>query len=104
VAEQNRYIRAREQAGLSTGQAARLLGVAVIELTLVENAQQSVHSITSERMADLYGCAVEWLTGQVPYLDYAAVDRIPGARDLPFRDRDWLAELLAARPRRIYED
>ena len=99
MGEKNRYIRARERAGLSSVQAARFFGVTVAELNLVEYTQQPYRSITTARLADIYGCSVEWLTGQVPYLDYAAIDRIPGGRDLPFYDRDALAELLGSLPR-----
>jgi transcriptional regulator with XRE-family HTH domain len=98
--DKNRYIRSRESAGLSTAQAARLVGVPVADLKLVEEAQQPSAAITLKRLADLYGCSIEWLTGQAPYRDLAAVDRIPGGRDLPFCDRDALAELFASLPGR----
>jgi len=100
VGEKNRYIRARKRAGLSAAQAARHLDALVDDLKIVERAQQPSSTITNARLADIYGCSVEWLTGQAPYRDYAAVNRIPGGRDLPFGDRDALAELLASLPRR----
>jgi len=99
VGEKNRYIRARERAGLSAAQAARHLGALVDDLKIVERSQQPSSTITNAQLADIYGCSVEWLTGQAPYRDYTAVNRIPGGRDLPFCDRDALAELLASLPR-----
>ena len=95
----NRYSLARKRAGLSTGQAARLLGVAVAELLAVDLAEPS-YTIAVERLADLYGVSVEWLTGECDLRDYAAIDRIPGGRELWFRDRDMLAELFASLQRR----
>jgi hypothetical protein len=95
----NRYRLSRERAGLSTGQAARLLGVTADELRAAERAEPSC-TITTERLADLYGVAVEWLTGACALRDYAAIDRIPGGRELLFCDRNMLAELFASLPRR----
>jgi transcriptional regulator with XRE-family HTH domain len=96
----NRYARARELAGLSVGQAARVLGVSTAELAAVEQAQVPIFVLTNERLSEIYGCSVAWLTGVAPRVDYAALDRIPGGRDLDFHDRDMLAELLATLPRR----
>lgn len=95
----NRCRRARKNVGLSLCQAARLLGVTVADLTAAEFAGPW-HNCSADRLADFYGVTVEWLTGEVPLRDYAAVDRIPGGRELPFCDRDAVAELLAALPRR----
>jgi transcriptional regulator with XRE-family HTH domain len=97
---ENRYIRARERSGLSSGQVARRFGVTVAELRAVELLRVPYRTITTEKLAEIYGCSVEWLTGEAPYRDYAAIDRIPGGRELPFGDRDMLAELLASLPRR----
>lgn len=101
MGEPNRYARAREQAGLSIGQAARILGSTVGAVKLVERTQAPYLALTNDRLADVYGCSVEWLTGQVPYLDVAAIDRIPGGRDLPYRDREALAELLGSLRRTV---
>lgn len=95
----NRYVRARELAGLSAPQAARLFGVSVAELAAVERAQAPSVDLTNGRIAERYGCSVAWLTGDVPHFDYAAIDRIPGGREMYFRDRDMVAELLASLPR-----
>jgi len=97
----NRYVRARSLAGLSPGQAARLLDVPVADLQALEHAQQPRGGLTVQRLAEIYGCSVEWLTSQVPRLDYGALNRIPGSEDLAFCDRDAIAEILAARPRRF---
>ncbi len=99
---ENRSRRARELAGLSLGQAARLLGIArdaliAIEISGLIFQQIDLGELPHTRLADLYGVSVAWLRGEVPLCDYAALDRIPGGRDLPFADRDAIAELLAAR-------
>lgn len=100
IQNQNRYVRAREQSGLSSCQAARLLGITVAEPRAVEITQRSCCTITAGRLADIYGVSVEWLTGEAPYRDYAAVDRAPGAHALTFHDRDVLAEFMALARRR----
>lgn len=92
----NRYARARELAGLSLGQAARILGSTRDDLAIVERDQRPIGALTNDRLADVYGCSIEWITGQVPHVDLAAIDHIPGGRDLPYRDREALAELLGS--------
>ncbi len=91
---------ARELSGLSVGQAARLLDVPRQELIEIEEVESKFAVIDHGKLADLYGVNVEWLTGERALYDYAAIDRIPGGREMPFRDRDMLAELFASLPRR----
>ena len=97
---EDRRIRARELAGLSVGQAARVLGVPLAELRAVESGQASSPALTNERLADVYGCSIAWLAGSVPQHDFAAINRILDGREMYFRDREAIAELLAALPRR----
>jgi transcriptional regulator with XRE-family HTH domain len=99
VAE-NRFARARVNAGLSLGQAAKLLGISTAELLTVEESMLTLVQSNLTRLADLYGCSVAWLTGEVPLRDYAALHRIPGTRELYFVDQEQLAELLASLPAR----
>lgn len=99
TASRHRCRRARERAGLSLGQAAKLLGVTVAELTAAEFTGP-YHSCSAERLADLYGVSVPWLLGECDQFDYAAVRSIPGSDTLWFSDRDEIAELLASLPRR----
>lgn len=95
----NRYIRARVLAGLSSSQAARILGVHVEDLRTIERSRQPHKGLTAQRLAEVYGCSVEWLAGQVPQLDYGALEHVPGNLDLAFCDRDALAEFLALQPK-----
>ena len=99
IVRKHRCRRARELAGLSLGQAARKLGVTIAELTSAE-LTGPWGNCGAGRLADLYGVSVAWLIGETALRDYAAVDRIPGGRELPFHDRDAIAELLAALPMR----
>lgn len=94
----NRARRARESAGLSIGQAAKLLGVDRDALSRVEEQDSAFWDADRRKMADIYGVSEEWLSGEVDLRDYAALNRIPGGRELPFYDRDILAEFLAALP------
>jgi transcriptional regulator with XRE-family HTH domain len=99
----NRSRRARESAGLSVGQAAKLLGVdrdAILRVEDLDAAFWSAQATVRRNMADVYGVSEEWLSGKGDLRDYAALNCIPGGRDLPFQDRDILAEVLASRPRK----
>jgi transcriptional regulator with XRE-family HTH domain len=96
----NRARRARERAGLSIGQAAKLLGVHRDALVCVEEQDDAFLDADRRSMADIYGVSEAWLCGDVELRDYEALNRIPGGRELPFHDRDILAEVLASRPRK----
>lgn len=94
----NRLRRARERAGLSVGQAARLMGLDRDELLEIEEELPLPASV-AERFVEIYGTRVEWLTGEVALHDYARVDKIKGAGKLSFHDRDIVAEFAASIPR-----
>jgi hypothetical protein len=96
----NRSRRARENAGLSVGQAARLLGVAVGQVKSAEKSDGAFEALGPTRLADLYGVSIDWLHGRSDLRDYAAVKQLDGEDKLLFADRDQLAELLASRPKR----
>ena len=92
----NRSRRAREKAGLSLGQAARLLGMPRDQLRGIEESDEAFAAANLARLCDIYGVNVEWLSGRSALCDHAALKKVSGAEDLPFRDRDTIAELLAA--------
>ena len=96
----NRSRRARESAGLSLGQAARILGIDVDQLRRVEEHDVAYADADPARLADLYGVNSDWLSGRSELRDYAPLRELRGADELPFRDRDMLAELYASLPRR----
>ena len=96
----NRCRRARENSGLSVGQAACLLGVPVDQVKRVEDDDAAYVAFDPRRLADLYGVNLDWLSGRSELLDYVAVRQIDGADRLLFADRDMIAELLASRSRR----
>jgi hypothetical protein len=96
----NRCRRARESAGLSIGQAARLLDVPIDEVRRVEESDAAYADVDPTRFADLYGVNLAWLSGRVEQRDYARLNRWPDAAELPFRDRDMIAELYASLPRK----
>lgn len=97
----NRSRRARESAGLSVGQAARLLGVTTDQLRRVEEHDSAYADAYPPRLADLYGVNVDWLSGRSELCDYEPLRNLQGVEDLSFRDRDMLAELYASLPRRL---
>lgn len=94
----HRYRRARERAGLTLGQAARLLGWTVVDLSAIETAAQRVHPATETKLAELYGVNVEWLGGDKERCDYASLKDVRGYDELSFHDRDVLAEFAASLP------
>ena len=96
-----RYKRARENAGLSLGQAAKLLRVDVGTMKAVEESGVNPAAVNLiARMADTYGVNVAWLTGEAPLYDYKTVDAMRGMDEVSFHDRDVIAEFAASLPRK----
>lgn len=97
----NRAAIARASAGLTLGQAAKLLGWATGPLHAIEIGEG--HPPTDEewrKLADLYHVRIEWLRGDGEQRDYKAVDAMPGSEHLTNHDRDIIAEFAASMPRR----
>jgi hypothetical protein len=115
----HRLTLARARAGLSIGQAAKLLGRDRAELEYAEGStlnlfcgrfgcpggQLHAHDPgdqawpSAERLAELYAVNVPWLTGDVPLRDYDAMKGVRGYDKLPDHDRDVVAEFAASLPR-----
>ena len=55
---------ARENAGLSQGQAAQKLGIARSSLTEAESGNRKISAPELSRMADIYGVSISWLAGR----------------------------------------
>lgn len=69
----NRYRSARETAGLSMGQASRLLSVplgvmSVVHLSDVELGRAEPATAMLAAMGEIYGCSVAWLRGETAQL------------------------------------
>lgn len=90
---------ARERAGLSVGQAARLLGVTQTYYERIEDPSRDIVEFAPV-LADLFGVNVEWLCGHVPLRDYKTIKEMNGADSLSFQDLDELALFAASMPRR----
>lgn len=86
-------------AGLSLGQAVRRLGVTADQLRAIEEHDAVYAGADPTGLAELYGVNVDWLSGRSELRDYAALKNLRGADELPFHDRDVLAEMYASRPR-----
>ena len=95
----NRSRRARESAGLSLGQASRLTGMSMQQLHSIEERDAAYADADPAPLADVYGVNVEWLSGRSDLRDYARLKSLAGSDELPFRDRDMIAELFASMPR-----
>lgn len=96
----NRAMRARKHAGLSLGQAAKLLNMPSTDLIAIEERDSDFSDADHERLADVYGVNVPWLKGEVELRDYASVDKIRGAAALTKHDRDVMAEFAASMTRK----
>lgn len=74
---------AREHAGLSQGQVARLLEMHRPTISEIEAGRRRVSADELVRFADLYGVSLDWLTGKVPEIIDVADDRVAiAAREL----------------------
>ena len=76
----HRADRARERAGLSVGQAAKLLNMLPSDLQAIEE-RATILPDHANRLAELYQVRVEWLTAEVELRDYTAVDGMRGAEE-----------------------
>lgn len=90
-----RYRRARELAGLSLGQASRLLDIGLVRLSDIELKRREPENAERIAMADRYGCTLAWLDGATPAVpdDIARVIRDAA---LPDDDHARLLELLGS--------
>lgn len=96
----NRSKLAREKAGLTVKQAAALLHIEPDYLIVVEEMDVQLADFDFNKLAELYGCRVEWITGEVEQHDYASVDGISGSEKLTQHDRTVVAEFIAMMPRK----
>jgi transcriptional regulator with XRE-family HTH domain len=91
-----RYRRARELSGLSIGQAADRMGWTSGARTLrrIEEGKQKPISEVERRMADVYGCSLEWLRGAHVELSSDVKALLDHVGEMSFADRDALEEAL----------
>lgn len=92
-----RYRRAREIAGLSIAQAAKLLGAGDDLLSAMERELWHPDDVTIRlltEMAAIYGCSLEWLRGDHVELSPSVKDLLACVGELSFADRDALDEML----------
>lgn len=90
---------ARERAGLSVGQAARILGLERDDILSLEIAEDPDPDHL-ERMADAYGVNLPWMMGEIPQYDYDRLNDLPAADRLEDHDRKIAAEFIASLPQR----
>lgn len=89
---------ARERAGLSQGQVARLLEMHRPTITEVEAGNRRVLAEELPRFADLYDVSVDWLLGRVRDEDVIVRLAARGLDKLKPADRQKLQALLASLP------
>ncbi len=101
MSSHNRTKKARENAGLSLGQAAKLLGVEKSVVFEAETADvATLPSGLTTQMAEVYGVDPDWMLGVKPQHDYEAMKDARGYDELSFHDRDVVAEFAASLPKR----
>lgn len=95
-----RFKLARERAGLSIGQAVKLLAISAVELVHIESGVNSPENfgLATAHVANVYGVNEEWLLGAIDRYDYKTVDKMRGADTLTGHDRDTVAEFAASMP------
>lgn len=90
-----RIVKARELAGLSNGQAARLLGVSQSSLSQYENANRKITPEMIKRMARVYGVSEIWLFSGVSEMSQDEINQIADlAGSIKMDDLDRLIDLL----------
>lgn len=95
----NRLCRARELAGLSLAQAARLLDIPCWMLERAEAGLRDPVSHELRKMADVYGCSVSWLRGAEPQMP-DETRKMLRESEIGFSERDDLLELIGSMERR----
>ena len=102
---ENRYRLARERAGLSLCQAARITGLTLVHLSAMEMSSTVIESDPVDLMAEKYGVSVEWLTGACERYDYASARQIKGFSNIEYTsDAAAIAEFVASMPKRRTTD
>lgn len=94
----NRAKRARERAGLTLGQAARLLNMPSADVLASEERDSDFAEADHAKLADVYGVNVEWLRGDKDRCDYESIKDVRGYDELSFHDREVVAEFAASLP------
>ena len=89
---------ARERAGLSQGQAARLLSMHRPTITEIEAGNRRLLAEELSRFADLYDVGVNWLLGRAEEEELVVQLAARGMSKLSDEDREKLMALLVSLP------
>lgn len=65
---------AREQAGLSQGQVAKMLGLQRPSISEIEAGRRKVSAEEITRLSEIYKVSVSWLTNEVPEVPDPAIE------------------------------
>lgn len=83
---------AREQAGLSQGQVAKILGLQRPSVSEIEAGRRKVSAEELTRLADVYNVSISWLTNEEAAIEDPAVEL--AARELAKLNGDDLTRVL----------
>ena len=87
---------AREQAGLSQGQVAKMLGLHRPSVSEIEAGRRKVSADELTKLANIYAVSISWLTGDENHMAGDAAARIElAARGLANLRRDDLDKVIA---------
>lgn len=91
----SRIRRGRQLAGLTMGQAARLLGMTVVQVSDLELGRTEPTPDQIAALADRYGVGAAWIAGADPVIPDEC-QRVLRMADISTGDRETLRELLGA--------
>lgn len=96
----NRAKRARERAGLTIGQAAKILNMEKDDLVAIEEKDSMFANADQSKLADTYGVNLPWLRGDAPLRDEDKMKDVRGWDELSRHDQNVISEFAASMPRR----
>lgn len=91
-----RVRRGRELAGLTMGQASRLLGITLTSLSDLEMGRSTPNERELELLADCYGCSLAWLAGLREAQVSDATKDVLRSANITSDEREDLIELLGS--------
>jgi transcriptional regulator with XRE-family HTH domain len=97
----NRAKRARERAGLTASQAAKLMNMETSDLLAIEENDSMFANADQAKLADYYGVNIPWLRGEVPLRDDTRLKDVKGWDDLSRHDQNVISEFAAALPKKV---
>ena len=91
----SRIRRARKLAGLTMGQASRLLSIPIVDLSNLELERSIPTLFQMKQLSDCYGCSLEWINGAETKIP-DQTKQILRAADITADERESLLEIIGS--------